>query len=79
MIVVTEGTGLRGQTTGQDIAVNNQLAFDILELFRKEIPYTLQQEVGQECDDLNDNVYCHNHKAEREKKDVNTDQATQQR
>jgi len=96
-----------GSLDPQDIAVNNQLAFDILEcdlgvpplttgqevainaeagrppdklamisyltqiyeLFRKEIPYTLQQEVEQECDDLDDSVYCHNHKAGREKKD----------
>jgi len=92
----------------QDIAVNNQLAFDILEcdlglpplttgqemamnaeagrppdklamisyltqiyeLFRKEIPYTLQQEIEQECDDLDDSVYYHNHKAGRERKEV---------
>ena len=87
-----------------DIAVNNQLAFDILEcelgispittgqeveagaevgrapdklamisyltlvyeLFRKEIPYTHQQE--EACDDLDDSVYYHNHQAGREKK-----------
>ena len=88
-----------------NIAVNNQLAFDILEcelgispiitgqelasqaeagrppdklamisylsliyeLFRKEIPCTMQQEPDQ-CDDLDDSVYYHNHKAGRDKK-----------
>ena len=88
----------------EDIAGNNQLAFDILEgelgippvttgrevaagveagrapdklamisyltqiyeLFRKEIPHTLQQD--QECDDLDDSVFCHNHQAGRERR-----------
>ena len=68
-------------TTGQEVASNaeagrpqDKLAMisyltQIYELFRKEIPYTLQQEAEQECDDLDDSVYCHNHKAGREKKE----------
>ena len=90
-----------------DIAVNNQLAFDILEcelgispittgqemagaaevgrlpdklgmisyltlvyeLFRKEIPYTVQPDpIPEAGDDLDDSVYYHNHKAGRDKK-----------
>ena len=39
----------------------------IYELFRKEIPCTMQQEPDH-CDDLDDSVYYHNHKAGREKK-----------
>merc|ERR1719471_2309458 len=73
--------GLPPLTTGQEMAVNaeagrppDKLAMisyltQIYELFRKEIPYILQQEIEQECDDLDDSVYCHNHKAGREKKE----------
>ena len=73
--------GLPPLTTGQELAVNaeagrppDKLAMisyltQIYELFRKEIPYTLQQEIEQECDDLDDSVYYHNHKAGREKKE----------
>ena len=73
--------GVPPMTTGQEVASNaeagrpqDKLAMisyltQIYELFRKEIPYTLQQEAEQECDDLDDSVYCHNHKAGREKKE----------
>ena len=73
--------GVPPMTTGQEVASNaeagrpqDKLAMisyltQIYELFRKEIPYTLQQEAEQECDDLDDSVYCHNHKAGRDKKE----------
>eukprot|EP00092_Neocalanus_flemingeri_P024414 GFUD01026470.1.p1 GENE.GFUD01026470.1~~GFUD01026470.1.p1 ORF type:complete len:1877 (-),score=478.06 GFUD01026470.1:313-5943(-) len=73
--------GLPPLTTGQEVAVNaeagrppDKLAMisyltQIYELFRKEIPYSLQLEIEQECDDLDDSVYYHNHKAGRERKE----------
>jgi len=73
--------GVPPMTTGQEVASNaeagrppDKLAMisyltQIYELFRKEIPYTLQQEAEQECDDLDDSVYYHNHKEGREKKE----------
>ena len=73
--------GVPPMTTGQEVATNaeagrppDKLAMisyltQIYELFRKEIPYTLQLEAEQECDDLDDSVYYHNHKAGREKKE----------
>ena len=65
-------------TTGQEMAASaeagkppDKLAMTsyltlVYEIFRKEIPYTHQQEVT--VDDLDDSVYYHNHKEGKEKK-----------
>ena len=73
--------GISPITTGQEMALAaeagrppDKLAMIsyltlIYELFRKEIPYTVQQEpVPEHGDDLDDSVYFHNHEAGRNKK-----------
>ena len=70
--------GVPPVTTGQEMAASaeagkapDKLAMIsyltlVYEIFRKEIPYTHQQEVT--VDDLDDSVYYHNHKEGKEKK-----------
>ena len=77
--------GLPPLTTGQEVAGNaeagrppDKLAMisyltQIYELFRKEIPSTLQQDLQGEVDDLDDSLYCHNHKDGRAKKNKRRD------